>query len=631
MALNPDSTPPPGSPLVIDDWPMSLDTTRAELHKAKKRLERYQSFLRLANIEIEQRNRYIIALTTFVYQASNVGSSATALKLALVQALETTNTTIGAIVLVSENKTLALKVHKGLSPQLINIVTGQDFSQSATALMPCLVTGDGALLEYKTADDERERQLLTASGLTSLVSFPLQVGEQVMGAVLVGLQGDRIFKPSELCFLMALSQETAVVLDALRLREGLWQTAEILLEQAGEPEELSETFPEELGLDIKMPLALPLVAPTVPQPTENDLEQLLAAMMEAEDEVQQQNSDLQTLNVIAASLHQTLELKEVLQAAVEQTHKTLNCDAAWLYLLDSTKLLRMQASVGLSDVYRRGMQSLKVGEAAEGQVLAQNSPLFIDHLTEGSQEHKLWVEQEGLLAIAVVPLVKLFNDSPHDFSHPVTGVLAIGYKTTAAAAAHIWSPREMRLLTSIGSQVSLAIHNARLYSRLRDKEISARTGNEVLQTINSILLNRTINLEGFINSEITDRVRTARYIVNQLLRTATSSEQQRRLGAIKDLLRELHYLAVKANTQSEILPVAPDPDAELKPELTDMPVVPPLFATAPKSPAKAAAPPPSKPKSPSAPPPNHPLSFAEAVAAGLVPSFILEREKNNPE
>jgi hypothetical protein len=151
--------PPPGLPdsVIIDDWPMNLEATRTELGKAIKRLERYQAVLRLASVEIEQRNRFIVALTTYASQAGRAAKQNDVIKLALVQAVETIGAPIGAILLVHpKTKELTLGVHKGLTPELIDILIGKEINKGATALMPHLAAGDGALLEYETTDDPKE-------------------------------------------------------------------------------------------------------------------------------------------------------------------------------------------------------------------------------------------------------------------------------------------------------------------------------------------------------------------------------------------------------------------------------------------------------------------------------------------
>ena len=86
-----------------EDWSSNLETTREQLKKAEKRLQRYRAALRLANVEIERRNRGIITLMTFAYQANRTSNPGTLLKLALVQALEAIDASIGATVLIDKD------------------------------------------------------------------------------------------------------------------------------------------------------------------------------------------------------------------------------------------------------------------------------------------------------------------------------------------------------------------------------------------------------------------------------------------------------------------------------------------------------------------------------------------------
>ena len=88
---------------------------------------------------------------------------------------------MGAIVVIDAGtKALNLNIHKGLTTELTDILTGRQLGQGATALMPHLVAGSGALLELKTTDDEAERLLLAAGRLTSLVNLPIQTSRRLM-------------------------------------------------------------------------------------------------------------------------------------------------------------------------------------------------------------------------------------------------------------------------------------------------------------------------------------------------------------------------------------------------------------------------------------------------------------------
>jgi GAF domain-containing protein len=559
---------------VINDWPISLEATRLELQNAKKRLARYQAVLRLANIEIEQRNRTLFALMTFAHQASRAAKLHAVLKLALVQALDTIGAAVGAVILIDpDTNELTLGVHKGLSPRLVNILTGLELENGASALMPHLVAGDGALLEYATADDPHERLLLTSSHLTSLVSLPLQVGAKLIGTLIIGLQGKNVFKPSELCFLMALSQETALFLDSLNLRDELWQTAETLLDDGVPVAKFQEISADEFSAEVSSPIDLPTNSMPLLQPAEDDLEHLLAAMMEAEDEVQQHNLDLQTLNTISEMMNRTLDLKEILQCAVEQTQITLKTDAAWLYLINEKQQLGLRAHAGLSEVYVRGMQCMQLGDGLEGRVAAENKAGFVENISTDPNGHKIWVDKEGLRSLAAVPLT--CPGSEQQTGKPVSevvGVLAVGLRArpnstdigSPLAEEHVWSPRETRLLTSISNQVAFAINNARLYTRLQDSEISVRTGNEVLRTINDMLLEKNSFLDGFIQDDLLASLATASQILQHLqdedftsLPTNGSTDLtnvwQEKVATLQEIVSRLNKLATETGDISAAL------------------------------------------------------------------------------
>lgn len=516
--------------VLVDSWPVGLAATHEQLRKAHVRLERYRAALRLAGVEIERRNRGLIALTAFGYQASRTAHPGALLKLALVQTLETTGAPVGAVILIDiETKALTLSVHQGLTPELSRVLTGQQWDQGAMALMPHLVAGDGALLEYETCNDEAEQMLLAVGCLTSLVSLPLLSGGQLLGALLVGLQDNRRFTPTELCFLMALSQETAATLESLRLREGLWQTAETLLGDAITRIDWQQADQVDLNLDGASPFDLSSLPPTLPQPAQDDLEHLLAAMMEAEDEVQQQNADLQRLNTIAEIMNRSLKLKEILQCAVDQTRAILQTDAAWLYLVDEHQQLGLRAHTGLSATYVRGMQCLNLDEGLEGRVVAESRAHFVDAISEDTHAYKIWVDKEKLETLAAVPLTRPgteLNEPTAQSSSHVIGLLATGRRADQASP---WSPREIRLLASIANQVALAIDNARLYVRVQEEEVKLRLGNQVLSELNDMLLKKNSYLEGFIQEDLASALTMTSLTLNHLVSkdTASLSETQK--------------------------------------------------------------------------------------------------------
>ncbi len=554
MKILPTIPPAQEGPLVIENWPISLEAVREQLKKAQMRLERYRAALRLAGIEIERRNLGVIALTTFAYLAGRMANPAALLKLALSQALEITGASVGAIVVIEpESKALVLGVHQGLTSELKDILTGHQLGYGATALMPHLVAGSGALLEIKSTDDEAERLLLNVGRLTSLVSLPVQIEAKLTGALLVGLQDSRNFRSAELSLLMAVSQVTANTLEGIRLRDGLWHMAETLLASDGESVELQALDSTELKVNLSMPLDLPQGPLTLPQPEEDDLEKLLAAMMEAEGEVQQQHRDLQTLNSLAEMLNRTLNLKEILHCAVNQTKAILETDAAWIYLLNTNQLLELSAHTGLSVTYVRGMHLLEIGEGVEGRVADKKEPQFINEINSVSDRtHKIWVDKEQLQALAAVPITRpIVEGKSGEMNSHIVGVLAVGKRNKTTI---IWTPREMRLLTSIANQVALAIDNARLYAQIQEDHTNLSGSNEILRELNELLLRKIGVMEGFIEDDLAGMLVTASQILYPLSAGEESEKQVvvplEKILALQKIINRLHDMSQQVLTSS---------------------------------------------------------------------------------
>ncbi|MDM8527060.1 GAF domain-containing protein [Anaerolineales bacterium HSG24] len=452
-----------------------------QLIEALAELTQYRTALRQANSEIEQRNRNTITLTTFAYRASRAKNLAGLLKLVLNQALETTHSKVGAIVLVEpDGGALTLGYHQGVTPTLIGILTGEDLGHGAIALMPHLVAGTGALLEYKTSQDSLERQFLKAGHVSSLASFPLVVNQTVMGALLVGLQGKRSFKSSELSFLMAISQATAQATETLTIRERLWRTA--------------ETF---LGARFNLDMELAATKSLAKKSPESIT---LPSLSELEDKLQRENMDLQVLMTLSETVNRSLDMSDILQSSVDQTKAILNTDAAWLYLVeeDEEDKLRMFAHAGLSKNYVQGMRRLTYNDEVEGEVVRTNKPLFVASIM--NRPHKIWVDKEGLRSLAAVPITRRYTAKNSTTpSWHVMGVLATGIR---GERAYEWSVHEMDLLIAIANQVAAAVEKAQSFANIQERETSLKGSNEILREINNMLVQKNASFERFIHQEL---------------------------------------------------------------------------------------------------------------------------------
>lgn len=217
--------------MALINWWSTEENGRKELSRAQAKLEQYRASLRLASAEMERRSKAIRSVTAFIYQSSRLNEPAALLKTALTQALDMSSGNVGAIVLIDpESKTLQLGAHKGITDTLIRILTGRQLDRAATVIMPHLVVGEGILVEETSAVDEDERLFLRAAGVAGLVALPLQAGQQLFGALVIGRRDSNRFSRADLDCLLVICQAAAVALDSLHLREKLWRMAEKLLE-----------------------------------------------------------------------------------------------------------------------------------------------------------------------------------------------------------------------------------------------------------------------------------------------------------------------------------------------------------------------------------------------------------------
>ncbi len=533
---------------------MELEAAQRDLEKLHQRLERYRANLRLAGLEIKRRNQYIKALNNFAALASRLSSPLHLLQVALEQSLRTIGSPVGAVVLVdTQNGELVLGAHKGLSAQLMHIFTGQEWGGGASVLMPHLVAGQGALLEYCTATDDDERMLLAAGRLSSLVSLPLQNSSQLVGAFLVGLRERERFTPAEIFFLMALVQEMTLVLERLQLRDRAWNLAETLLEDDRTPGGWQSLGQAEPLLDASPGSAdFPLNLAPDADAERHDLEQLLATMMKAEDRVQQQNADLLILHVFSKMMSLSLDLEQILQQAVRETQKFLKTDAVWLYLATGRSRLRLSVQSGLSPATVRAVQYLEPGEGLVGRVFVENKPGFLEAIANKRGVNKIWAARENFHTMAAAPLAGLRLESSRSGQEPelhTLGVLVVGLRATTGRS---WGQREMRLLSAIANRLVLALNNARLYAQVRENEANTRAGHEALRHLNDILLEKNALMEGFLRDDLTPGLQMALDLLRRLQANQAATLSKSQLQQVKKLQQVIDSLRQSSQQTDEV-------------------------------------------------------------------------------
>lgn len=434
---------------------------------------------------------YLMVMEAVINTLAQRADKMKILRQLLPYALSISEVEMGALLVVGDQgNQLTMVVRQGLPDEVLQQISLGDLGQDLLTGQLLHLTSGGLQLNPRQA-------LLGRHKLKYLFALPLRFYKDVLGAIVVATRHapGNALPPEFQHRLVILAQLVALFLDDVRLR-------------AHRQRNQGKAQP-----------ILPLE-----QEAAKDLEELLAAVMSAEEEVVHQNKDLGLLNTLSHEVGSVLQLTPLLEAALKQTKVVLNVEAAWVYF-NENGLLLLQAHDGLSENYVQQMQQLKPGDGAEGMVLSRREPILRDALLFHSGRSRAVVEAEKLRAIAAVPL--LSPNSDHVF-----GVLAIGQHTPRE-----WSGRDKHMLVSISRQVAQAVTNSQMFHEAQQKVESWEVKYSAIEQSNAQLIARANELE--------KQVQALRLAEQQIWTALAASSQARHRGhnRASDSLVDDHLVA----------------------------------------------------------------------------------------
>jgi len=183
-------------------------------------------------------------------------------------------------------------------------------------------------------------------------------------------------------------------------------------------------------------------------------------------QIARRSEELAVLDSVVATVNQSLDLAERLDTSLDKVLEVMKIEAGGIYLLkENAEKLVLAAHKGLPPSFIENMKQIAKGEGGIGRV-AQSGMLVISKNVSSEPEMisspHLSVSptlkcggKEGLRAFAGIPLKS---------KDKVLGVMVI-----TSHDFHQFSQRDIQLLTVIGNQLGVAIENAQLYRRERNK------------------------------------------------------------------------------------------------------------------------------------------------------------------
>ncbi|MFH1383089.1 MAG: PAS domain S-box protein [Chloroflexota bacterium] len=169
----------------------------------------------------------------------------------------------------------------------------------------------------------------------------------------------------------------------------------------------------------------------------------------------EQRAYLAALNQTAGVVSQSLELDQILNSSLTTIMDVIDVDAGLVYLLDSnTAELTLTTYKGVSGRFVQEVDRLKLGEGFNGLVAKTDKPLLVEDAAQDPSLTRAAVSEENIHSQLIVPLRSKAK---------VVGTLCV-----AMHSRRRFKSEEIDLLSAIGSQIGIAIENARLYQEQQE-------------------------------------------------------------------------------------------------------------------------------------------------------------------
>jgi two-component system NtrC family sensor kinase len=185
----------------------------------------------------------------------------------------------------------------------------------------------------------------------------------------------------------------------------------------------------------------------------------------------QRTKELAIFTTFAKILTAHMDTDRILQETVDALADIMDAEKSWVYLSEGKRgELYLEAHHGLIDKDITYGRKLKPGESFDGKVFTSGRPLLVENALE---DPRVCYRDKGIRSIAGVPISS---------KGVIMGMLGI-----ASSKASFFTAMDIQLLTTIGSQLGVAIENSRLIEQLQEKMSQIELINELSGIINSSL------------------------------------------------------------------------------------------------------------------------------------------------
>ena len=167
------------------------------------------------------------------------------------------------------------------------------------------------------------------------------------------------------------------------------------------------------------------------------------------EELEQRNHITNTLLGVSRAVSQSLDLPQIIDAALESVARSTGIEAGFVYLFENDRLV-LRGRHGFSPRTAGEMdREIAQVDGVIGRIFLQARPVTIARIKESNEPSLAFLENGGYQSFAGVPLTILGE--------------SIGVIGVATGFEHRFTPNNIELLTGIGREIAIAVRNAQLY------------------------------------------------------------------------------------------------------------------------------------------------------------------------
>ena len=255
-------------------------------------------------------------------------------------------------------------------------------------------------------------------------------------------------------------------------------------------------------------------------------ERLEQKVKEHAEELQRQAEKLATLNAIATTVSQSLNLKEVLHSALDEVLELMQLRAGWVVLRDGQEgELRLMASRGLPETVALAHQQCAWDRSSCLHVLAIGRPEASQLAPEPSCAVAKYFQGKGLVFRACVPLKS---------RERILGVMSL--ISDSSSKVQELTEDTLETLAAIGRQIGIAVENATLCEELRQKEALRR---QLLERVITVQEEERKRIARELHDQIGQAL-TSLIMTLKVLEEAGSLQQARaHIGELRDVVVQI--------------------------------------------------------------------------------------------